>query len=195
MPATARPAQRGSRLAVLACVVFASALAGCGHGGAAPPAPPPIPAEVVPSKVAASGGLTVQPNTSPEISAAFRSVGPTSLVRDGGVWEVRSGDLLVGALELATLRTRADTRKEADRLAIRRQVFAGEPTELDFFGVPVYEARDGQRTIFLWYGRQVFGVLQLKGTDLDPDAVANELVTVILQDKRWPGLPPDDFEL
>jgi hypothetical protein len=150
-----------------------------------------VPDAVVPTKVAAAGGLTIVAHTGPDVADALKAVGRQSLVEQGHEWEVRQGDRLVGALELATLRSRADTRKEADRQAIRH-VLPTEPAELDFSGVPVYEAKDGERTVFLWYGRQVLGVLQLRG-QIDVDAVANELIIAMLQHDRWPGLPPDAF--
>jgi hypothetical protein len=181
-----------SRAVHVVVAVVALLAAGCGGGRPAPPPTPPVPAAVVPGRVD-TGGLTIQPNTAPETSDAFASVGRPSLVTEGRVWEVRQGDRLVGALELATLGRRADTRRGDDRLAIRQQILPGEPAELDFFGTPVYQAKDGERNVYLWFGRQVFGVLQLKGT-VDVDAVANELITVILQDERWPGLPPETFE-
>lgn len=176
-----------------ALLALAIGLSACGSHPAAPIVAPPVPETSVPPRVDASGGLAVVPNRTSEIGQAFRSVGKTSLVTDGKVWEVRQGDRLVGLLELASLRARADTRKEADRRAIRQQILPGEPAELDFGGVPVYQTSDGTRSVYLWFGRQVFGALQLKGK-IDPDAVANELIGKILQDQRWPGLPPDDFQ-
>ena len=178
---------------VLVVVTISCIAASCGGDDAEDIPVPAVPAGVVPPRVEASGGLVIQPNESEEIGVAFRSVGPRSLVAEGRVWEVRQGERLVGALQLATLKPRADTRKEDDREAIHR-ILPTEPAELDFFGTPVYLSKDGQRSVFLWFGRQVFGVLQLKG-DLDAEAVADELITVVLQDDTWPGLPPEAFEV
>jgi hypothetical protein len=189
---SARP-RRLPRAAFRVGVAVALLFAACGHAAAPPASAPAIPDAVVPAKIQASGGLTIQPNHTDEIAGAFASVGRRSLVLQGHVWEVRQGDKLVGALELATLKPRADTRKESDRRAINR-ILPTQPAELDFFGVPVFQAKDGERSIYLWFGRQVFGVLQLKGTNLDPEAVADELITIVLQDSRWPGLPPEAFQ-
>jgi hypothetical protein len=167
-------------------------LAACGGKSGGALVAPAMPTDVIPGHVDAAGGLTLKANTTTEVAKAFKSVGKTSLVKDGKVWDVRAGDRLVGMLELATISRRADTRDADDRTAIRRQILPGEPTELDFTGTPVYQSVDGSRNVFVWFGRQVFAALQLKG-DLDADAVANELITVILQDNHWPGLPPDDF--
>jgi hypothetical protein len=172
-------------------IAVALALVGCGNGDGPPIRVPAIPEAVVPASLE-SAGLTIHANRSDEIDEAFASVGPRSLVVDGQLWEIRQGDRLVGALELASLEPRADTRKAKDREAIHG-ILPTEPAELDFFGTPVYQAKDGAFSIYLWFGRQLFGVLQLKG-DLDPDVVADELITIVLQDERWPGLPPEVFE-
>jgi len=167
-------------------------VAGACGGSPTPLVAPPIPTAAVPARVDAAGGLVMQPNASKDVQHAFRSVGPTSLVKEGRVWEVRQGERLVGLLELASIGRRADTRKEADRQAMRRQILVGEPAELDFSGVPVYETTDGALSTFVWFGRQMLGTLTLKG--VDADAVSNDLVTRILQDRHWPNLSPDAFQ-
>jgi hypothetical protein len=177
---------------LLVLAVALAIVAGACGGASKPLVAPPIPESAVPATVDAAGGLVMQPNASKDVLRAFRSVGPTSLVKDGRVWEVRQGERLVGLLELATIGRRVDTRKESDRQAMRRQILVGEPAELDFSGVPVYETTDGALSTFVWFGRQILGTLTLKG--VDADAVSNDLVTRILQDRRWPNLSPDDFE-
>jgi len=180
-----------SRRVVVAAAALVLGAGACGS----PPKPlvaPPIPEAAVPAALDAAGGLTLQPDATKDVQRAFRSVGPTSLVKDGRVWEVRQGDRLLGLLELASIGRRADTRKESDRQAMRRQILVGEPAELDFSGVPVYETTDGTLSTFVWFGRQMLGTLTLEG--VDADAVSNDLVTRILQDRHWPNLSPDDFE-
>jgi hypothetical protein len=168
--------------------VFASACADAPK----PLAAPQIPVAAVPNSVEIDGtALTMQLSSPADVRRAFRSVGATSLVEDGRVWELRHGDRLVGLLQLATIGRRADTRKASDRRDMRRQILVGEPTELDFSGVPVYQTTDGALNVFVWFGRQLLGTLTLKG--VDAEAVSNELVTQILQDESWPNLPPDAF--
>jgi hypothetical protein len=179
------------RRLVLVLIVVVVVAGACG-GSPKPLAAPPIPTAAVPARVDAAGGLVMQPNASQDVQHAFRSVGPTSLVKEGRVWEVRQGERLVGLLELASIGRRADTRKEADRQAMRRQILVGEPAELDFSGVPVYETTDGALSTFVWFGRQMLGTLTIKG--VDADAVSNDLVTRILQSRHWPNLSPDAFQ-
>ena len=181
------------RLRALFGLAAATALvAGACGNSPEPPRAPRIPVSAVPRSIDVAGlSLTMQPSAPGDVRRAFRSVGPASLVDDGQVWELRQGDRLVGLLQLATIGRRADTRKESDRRDMRRQILVGEPTELDFSGVPVYQTTDGALSVFVWFGRQLLGTLTVKG--VDADAVSNALVTQILQSDSWPNLPPDAF--
>lgn len=179
------------RRVVTALVALSLLAAACGSEPV-PLTAPRIPEQAVPARLEVAGtSLTMQPSAPADVRRAFRSVGPTSLVDDGRVWELRDADRLVGLLQLATIKRRADTRKEEDRRAIRGQILTGEPTELDFSGVPVYQTTDGALSVFVWFGRQLLGTLTLKG--VDADAVSNDLVTRILQSRAWPNLPADAF--
>ena len=180
------------RRALLGLAAATALVLGACGSDPAPLTAPQIPASAVPNSVDVAGlSLTMQPSAQGDVRRAFKSVGPSSLVEDGQVWELRQGDRLVGLLQLATIGRRADTRKESDRRDMRRQILVGEPTELDFSGVPVYQTTDGELSVFVWFGRQVLGTLTVKG--VDADAVSNSLVTQILQSRSWPNLPPDVF--
>jgi hypothetical protein len=111
------------------------------------------------------------------------------------VWELRKADRLVGTIELVTLDpTRADTRDAGDRSDIRAQILAGTQSQLDFDGMPVWAAKDGDRELYVWYGRQVLGVLQVKADELDADETVTQVVTSIVGDEAWPAMAQDAFE-
>lgn len=177
-----------------AAVLLALVLAACGGDGKPLVLPPAVPDASVPSRLEVAGGLTVLPNTDEEVADAFRVAGKKSLVLEGKVWELRRGDELVGALQLSSLTQRVDTTNDDDRRAVRRQILPGSQSELEVSTVPVWSARDGQRGVYVWFGRQLLGVLQVKGDDFEPDDAATELITAIFESPTWPELAPEAFE-
>lgn len=166
----------------------------CGGGPERAAPAPKLPATVVPAKLEVGGGLVVQRNLARDTRQAIKSVGKASLAVEAGVWELRQADALVGALEVVTLDSRrVDTRRDEDRVAIRSQVLSGNPVELELAGIPVWSTVDGDRALYVFYGRQVLGVLQVKVTDVDPELAAEELVTLMVDHPAWPALDPDVF--
>lgn len=183
---------KGSAL-VVACVL---ALCGCASAAPGGGTPPRLPASTVPARlVVLATKVVLKPNTTKKTMAAFTSVGSTSLVKEAGVWELRKAERLVGTLELVTLDgRRVDTGRDADRLALRGQILTGDPTELDVDGLPVWSAKDADRVVYVWYGRQVLGVLQVRADSLDPEETVTQLVTAMTEAAAWPGLPPEAFD-
>jgi hypothetical protein len=171
-------------------------LAGCGGGETPTPPPPALPATTVPAALTVlKTKIVVQPNTTKKTREAFTSVGATSLVDEAGVWELRKAEKLVGTLQLVTLDPgRVDTRIAKDRSEIRSQILSSSATQLDVDGLPVWSTKDDDRVLYVWYGRQVLGVLQVRADLLDPEETVNRLVEPMIQAKDWPGLPLEDFE-
>lgn len=183
------------RLLPALLLLTAAGLGACGGGKSDAVGPPPaIPSSAVPTDMQVGGGLTVRPNTSKEVTRAFRVAGDRSLAKDGQVWELRLGSQLVGVLQLTSLNDRVDTRKAADRLAVRREILAGVETEFEVATTPVWTAKDDGRGTYVWFGRQLFGVLQVKSLQFESDDAATELVTALLASKDWPELSPEAFE-
>lgn len=144
--------------------------------------------------MAVGGGLSVTPNTTGEVAKAFRIAGEHSLAKDGRVWELRLGSQLVGVLQLTSLNERVDTRKAEDRAAVRREVLIGNETQFEIATTPVWTAKDSGRGTYVWFGRQMLGILQVKSLQFESDDAATELVTTLLQSSQWPELPPEAFE-
>ncbi|MBA2607932.1 MAG: hypothetical protein H0U92_03240, partial [Actinobacteria bacterium] len=168
----------------------------CSRGAHQAAPPPHLPAATVPPTLSVLGtNVVLKPNTSKKTARAFRSVGAASLVREQGVWELRKADRLVGTLQLVTLDSkRSDTRNDRDRTSIRAQILSGDAAQLDLDGLPVWSAKDGDRVLYVWYGRQVLAVLQVKSDDLDADETVTQLVTTITDSAAWPRMPLDVFE-
>lgn len=183
----------GAALAALVLSATAGACGGGGDGRAVGP-PPALPVDAVPAELGVAGGLSVTPNTSKEVVEAFAASGKQSLVKDGRVWEVRLGSQLVGILQLSSLTERVDTFKAEDRESVRREILVGGETAFDVATTPVWTAKDAGRGTYVWFGRQLLGVLQVKSTQFEPDIAATEMVTALLQSSSWPELPPEAFE-
>ena len=183
-----------TRRRVVSAIACAALLGACGGKGHAIGPPPAVPAAAVPTELKTGPGLTVTPNTTKQVIKAFKAVGTKTLARDGKVWEVRAGTQLVGVLQLTSLNDRVDTTSSDDRDAVLRQILEGSESEFDVATTPVWTATDNGRGTYVWFGRQLLGVLQVKSTQFEPDVAATEMVTALLQSKSWPALPPEAFE-
>ena len=170
-------------------------LGACGRGDGASIGPPArVPRDIVPASLAVGPGLTVVPNTSKEVKRAFAVKGAKSLAYDGAVWEIRLGAQLVGVLQITSLNDRVDTTEPDDRKAVRRDVLTGSQNAFDVATTPVWTTKDAGRATYVWFGRQMLGILQMKSDQFDIDDAATKMVTVLLQSDDWPELPPEVFE-
>ncbi len=179
-------------------VIAVAAVAGfgaCGGGSGAAVGPPPaVPVAAVPTDLHVGGGVTLHPNDTAEVRKAFRVAGEHSLAHEGRVWELRLGSQLVGVLQLTSLNERVDTTKTKDRQAVRKEILIGSETEFEVATTPVWTAKDAGRGTYVWFGRQLLAVLQVKSAQFESDDAATEMVTSLLQSKAWPELPPEAFE-
>jgi hypothetical protein len=168
---TPRRSRRWRTAPVLA--VAAATLAACGSAPLPPP-PTPVPSGLVPSTLL-DGQLGLE-----EFSPArttFANAGSSSLVADGRLWQLRRGATLVGTLQVATLKPTLSTAKAADRKDVLDSVLTGAPYEtIDVQDVPVAQATNADRTLYVWFGAKMFEVLQLKGSKVDPDQVVEALI-------------------
>lgn len=165
-------------------------LAGCGRDPLPPP-PPAVPVELVPSAILGDLGLE-------EFSGArqaFAEAGDSSLVADGRLWEIRRAETLVGTLQIATIRRELSTSRPQDRRDILAAVMTGASYEtVDVDGVPVARMSRADKTLFVWFGTDLFEVLQLKGTKVDPDAVLGAIIEHQLGQNRFEPVGSVDDE-
>lgn len=184
------------RLLPLVCAAAAIAATGCAARDVVPDTSPvtPISTDLVPASLPAHK-LTIDLDRTKEVRNALRSAGPQVLVGDARLWNIHRGQRLVGALQLATLKKRVDPRREKDREAIIAQVLGGRARQIQVDGLPVWTIPDdgAGRGIYVWFGARSFGVLQLKGTDIQPGAVADALVHQIASQPAWRALPPQAY--
>jgi hypothetical protein len=157
--------------------------------------PVPVVTDMVPTAVE-SQQLTVDLDETREVRSAVKQVGAQVLVSDARVWNLHHGQRLVGALQLATLKKRVDPREDADRRDIIGQILGGRARQIQVGGVPVWTIPDdgAHRSIYVWFGGHAFGVLQVKGDDINGGAIADELIHAIATQPAWQALPPQAYE-
>jgi hypothetical protein len=182
------------KLVLAACL--AALVSGC---ATEPPAPvavaSPLSATVVPAALP-EHRLTLQLDTTKDVQQAVRSVGSQILTSDVKFWQIHSGERLVGALQLATLKSRVDPAKAADRNTILTQILVGQNEQIHIHGLPVWTtatSSDSPRAVFIWFGEHEFGVLQLQSRDVDATRVAESLITRVVTQPAWQALPPQAY--
>lgn len=180
-------------LAVVGCVCL---MAGCAARTPAldRSAVVPVDAALVPPALR-DQGLTIDLDTTTDVRDAMRSIGPQLLVSDARMWDVHHGQRLIGALELATLKKRVDPRRRADRDRVIGQILGSHTRQIQVDGLPVWTITDdgSARRIYTWFGARSFGVLQLKGDDLNLGQIADTLVQQIASQAGWHALAPQDY--
>lgn len=157
-----------------AVVLFA--LAGCAAPQPVATGPlPKVPVTLVPPSLQA-GALAVVENVDIQTRELFAGGEERLLVADGRLWEIRSGQRLVGTVQLSTLRPEADLREAAVRESVAHGLMPTGRGELTVADVPVFVTESDDKFVYLWFGRNLFEVLQIKGTTLEPERVLTELI-------------------
>ena len=143
----------------------------------------PLPLEMVPATLA-NGAITLERYAG--ATDGFNSAGTLSLINEGALFELRRGETLVGTLEVATLKFKADPRKQAVQAQIANQAVTGAIVKLKVEGIDVTGGSSADKVLFLWFGDQMFQLLNLK----DKKAKPEELLAELLRAQRAKGLQP-----
>ena len=159
---------------VVAAVTLASVAGACGGGKGKVVAPPAVPVELAPPTIAPD--LTLSPYD--KARKAFARAGSESLVADGRLWEIRKGATLVGTLQISTVKPQdVSLAKSKQRKSILDTVMTGSAYDtIDVHGVQVASATAGDKSLFVWFGTNLFEVLQVKSTKLNPEDVVTGVV-------------------
>ena len=183
------------RLAAIALVVAVGLIGGgCGHDAASGTAPSKVAVELVPDTVNNGAFVLAEDQKARD---AFSKVGPKALVADGRLFAIRDGERLVGTLQLSTMKAKVDLTDDDDRHSVVNNVIPGARETISVGPVPVVQAAGPDKTVFLWFARDMFEVLQLKPTKaspFDPEKVLSEIVTFQTGQKAWKALPRTDDE-
>ena len=150
-------------------------LAACGRSAATEAPPPKVPVALVPKSIQ-RGTLKLYENKSPTTQKAFRHGDPHVLVGDGRLWEIRDHQRLVGALEIATVKSSVGLRSSKVRKSIVTDVMPGRVDELSVGDVTVYATSSNDKVVYMWFGKKLFEILQLKGSTLDPEGLLTDVV-------------------
>jgi hypothetical protein len=158
-------------------VLLGLAGAACGqeHASAAPLKR--VPVAIVPASLPGAAGDP--PLTLDEYAQGARRInaaGSRSMVAEGRVWEVRRGSTLVGALQVSTLKAKVDVGDPAQREALAGLVLSGSIQRIRVSGVEVVAARTADKVVFMWFGDQLFEVLQVKGAGVNPETMLRSII-------------------
>lgn len=175
------------RLAI-AIAVAALTAGACGGGEkAAPVKPANVPVEIVPATLA-DGTLTLQEDATAR--KAFSTIGDRALVADGRLWTIRQGERLIATLQISTLKPRVDLLNEKERESVINNVLPGTKQRISVNDVSVVQTDSSdKKTVYLWFGRSLFEVLQVKGSKIDPEQILAELVEFQKSSPHWKPLP------
>ena len=175
----------------LLAFVFAVALllGACGGGGddARAPAHPPskVPVSLVPPSLT-NGELVLTEDD--QARKAFAELGDRALVADGRLWQIRKGEQLVATLQVSTVKTKVDLANEEERTSIVKHILPGRRQQIDVDGLSISMSDSDDKTVFVWFGRDLFQVLQVKSTKLDPEAIVRDLVGFQSASPEWKAL-------
>lgn len=184
------------RALVAAAVTVALAGSACGKEEEAVVAPRPVPDGLVPPSVHQSQ-LAFYDSELPGVREAFSEAGPDSLASDGRLWELRTGDRLVGVLQLTTLMPEVDLHEKKHRESILRQLMPSVRDRIDIGDVPVWTSTASGKSTFLWFGDRMFALLTMKpGSEdaIEPETVVREVLDHMVASDSWEYVYFDDEE-
>ena len=136
-------------------------------------------------------------STNPGVQDAFANAGKNSLAADGRLYELRKGDRLVGALQISTLLPDVKLHNKNHRDQILKRVMPSIRDQFMVDEVNVWTTATPDKTQYLWFGKDLFALMTLKGgtaDNLDPELILGEVVTFNVSNDKWKPLYIDDEE-
>jgi hypothetical protein len=177
------------RLGAFALVLLLAA-AGCGGGGGSSTgALAHVDQRLVPAALSSGQLKLVEDRTAHK---RFASAGAESLVADGRLWAIRDGQRLVATLQMSTLAPKVDLADKKERARLVASLLPGTKEHIEVGGVPIVQVATEDKVVYLWFGRSMFQVLQIKGRGIDPEKVLGELMAFQLASPAWSAAPNVD---
>ncbi|HUR79108.1 MAG TPA: hypothetical protein VMZ22_14255 [Acidimicrobiales bacterium] len=178
--------------AIVALAYCAALLTACGRGDeGAQVVPEKVNVELVPP-VLGNGLLTLLEDT--KAKKSFGRLPENALVADGRLFAVRQGPRLVATLQLSTLVPEVDLTDPKRKREIVSKLLPGIRQELSVADMPVYQVAGEDKVVYVWFGRQMFEVFQIKGSAIEPEKLLTEVVRFQLESPAWKPLPETQEE-
>lgn len=181
---------RGAAVAVFALLLVGA----CGDAPASVAVPPEVPDGLVPATVQGERFKFFESEV-PGVRAAFADAGPDSLAADGRLWELRIGDRLVGALQVSSLMPELDPAQEKHRSQVVGQILPTSRDQFEIDDVTVWSSTAREKTVYLWFSKDLYFVLTLKGgsqDELDSEQVLTDVLAQNVTAEGWDPLYIDD---
>jgi hypothetical protein len=112
----------------------------------------------------------------PKARAELARVGPKALIGDARLWQIMRGDILVGTLQISAVKPKVRLDHRQQRTRILNGVIPGASVSLQMQGFSVATSKIGQQILYVWFGAGTFEVVQLKGKDLKPEEILQQIV-------------------
>lgn len=176
-------------LTLVAAVAVAASACGGGTEAVAEKPPPKVAVELVPEKVN-EGTFTFAEDE--KAREAFSSIGEQALVADGRLFALRHGERLVGTLQLSTMKVKVDLGDSKQRESVINNVIPGAKERIRVGPVSIVQTATEDKTVYLWFGKDLFQVLQLKPTQaspFDPEKVLSDVISYQTQLAIWKPVP------
>jgi hypothetical protein len=171
-------------------------LGACGDGEREVVAPLPVPDGLVPERVQGDQ-LAFYETSVAGARKAFADAGEDSLASDGRLWELRTGDRLVGVLQVTTLLPEVDLLEAEHRDAIVKQLLPTARDRIDIGDVAVWSSTSSGKSTYVWFGDGLFSLLTLKpGSDdsIEPEAVLQDVLDHMVAADAWEYVYFDEEE-
>ena len=164
------------------------ALASCAGEADRAVAPKRVPDDLVPGQYLAEGLLALE-NTDESTLDALANARETTLAADTRVWEIRRGQRLVATLQISTVLPKVDLLDEDVRDRFVGQVIPGQVSRLRTGDVEVFTISIDDKTTYLWFGSELFEILQTKDRVLEPEELLAAVVAYQDDKEGWVPLP------
>ena len=180
--------RRRLRAGVAAVLVVASLLGGCGGGDDEVVVPKRVPDGLVPPTYLEEGLLALE-NTDESTRDALANAKDTTLAADTRVWEIRRGQRLVATLQISSVLPKVDLLDEDVRDRFVGQVIPGQVGRIRTGDVEVFTISIDDKTTYLWFGSELFEILQTKDRALQPEELLAAVIAFQDDKDGWVPLP------
>lgn len=159
-------------------VVFVSlAASGCGGKKHAAAAPKPVPLSLVPASIDMGGDIgKLSVEEYKDARKQFAQAGTKSMVADGRLYEIRNGATLVATLQISTLQPKIDLTKKKQRETLLDILTKGGYSSIKVRGIDVATTEEAQKTSYVWFGRQLFELVQVKAPNVKPETLLRKIL-------------------